>query len=360
MRRPRALFEAWRGRYSDSPRAVSELLGQVAPEVERIWVSSDPGAFPPDVRTVHRHRLGHFVHLTFSDFLVTNDIVTRHLVKGPRVTYVQAWHGSPIKVIGLDETNPQYRGGDAHLKRMRRDVAKWDFLLTNSAEYTTILRSAFGYEGEVLEVGYPRNDILINDDGTRRAQVRSRLGLRPDQRAVLYTPTWRDDAYDQDGNFYQPRLIDWADLESLLAPDIVVLNKMHHHVVDHGPTSDRVLDVNRYTDVSELMLAADALVSDYSSIIYDFAVTRRPIVLHAPDLDQYRDGVRALYFDYETWAPGPITTTTEELAATLNSLDRVEQDYEQTYRQFVSRFCAFDTGEASARVVSALLERGAL
>ena len=361
MRRRRALFEAWRGRYSDSPRAVSELLGDVAPEVERFWVASDPTTFPQDVRCIPRHRLRHFAMLTACDALVTNDIVTKHLVKGPNVTYVQAWHGSPIKVVGLDEDTPQYRNGMAHRKRMLRDVAKWDYLLTNSKEYTRILRGAFGYEGEVLEVGYPRNDILVNDDGQRREKIRQRLGLRPEQRAVLYAPTWRDDAHREGGGFYQPHLIDWGTLDSLVPADIVILNKLHNHVVgDGGLPAGRVIDVSRYADVTDLILASDAMISDYSSIIYDYAITGRPIVLHAPDLDRYRDQVRSFYFDYESWAPGPITGSTEELADTLGSLDRVVETYADTYSGFAQKFCTFETGSASERVVATLLERGAL
>ncbi len=361
MARRRALFESWRGRYSDSPRVVSELLGTVAPDVQRVWVASNPADFPADVTCIPRHRPRHFGYLAGCDFLVTNDIVTRHLVKGPKVTYVQAWHGSPIKVVGLDESEPRYRNGMAHRKRMLRDVAKWDYLLTNSEEYTRILRGAFGYEGEVLEVGYPRNDILVNDDGSRREQIRRGLGLRPDQQAVLYTPTWRDDAQREGGGFFQPQLIDWRLLDSLLPPDVVILNKLHNHVTaDQPPPDGRVIDVSRYADVTDLILASDAMISDYSSIIYDYAVTGRPIVLHAPDLDRYRGQVRAFYFDYESWAPGPITGSTEELAEVIGSLDRVADEYANTYGDFVKRFCTFETGRASEQVVAALLERDAL
>src|SRR5699024_386485 len=106
MRRRRALFESWRGRYSDSPRAVSELLGTESDNLDRVWVAADSTAFPADVTCIPRHRLRHFVNLASCDALITNDIVTKHLVKGPRVTYIQAWHGSPIKLIGLDESAP--------------------------------------------------------------------------------------------------------------------------------------------------------------------------------------------------------------------------------------------------------------
>ncbi len=359
MARRHALFEAWRGRYSDSPRVVSETLGAAAPDIERRWVASDPSTFPSDVTCIPRHRARHFLNLATCDFLVTNDIVTRHLVKGPKVVYVQAWHGSPIKVIGLDEPAPKYRNGAAHRRRMLRDVAKWDFLLSNSEAYTRIYRSAFGYEGEVLEIGYPRNDILVNDDGSHRARARRELGIADDELVVLYAPTWRDNAHAKSGGFYQPALVDWDLLDNSLPENTVILNRLHQHVVSDASTSlpGRVKDVSRHEDVTELILASDVLVSDYSSMIYDYALTGRPILLHAPDLDRYRTGVRPFYFDYESWAPGPITSSTAELAEALLSLASVASEHSASYKSFVNKFCTFEDGRSSERLVAKLLER---
>lgn len=360
MRR-RALFESWRGRYSDSPRYISEEMARVDPSIRRLWIAGPTTDLPPDVQPVRRHRPGHFAHLAAADLLVTNDIVTRHFVKGPRVTYLQAWHGSPIKKIGLDETAHQYEGADRHLRRMLRDVAKWDYLLSSSPEYTRIFRSAFGYEGEVLEIGYPRNDALVNDDGSRRAAVRSQLGLDPEQTAVLYAPTWRDNANLPGGGFFQPAHVDWGVLTLLLPENVVVLNRLHEHVRSSTTEarSPRVVDVSDYGDVTDLILASDALVSDYSSIICDYAVTGKPMVFHAPDLDEYRDRVRGFYFDYESWAPGPITATTEQLAGELTRLDAVGREYADRLGAFRGRFCTFETGRAAELAVRRLLEHAA-
>jgi CDP-glycerol glycerophosphotransferase len=242
---------------------------------------------------------------------------------------------------------------------MKRDVAKWDFLLSNSAAYTRIYRSAFGYEGEVLEIGYPRNDVLVNDDGTGRARARRELGIEDGQQVVLYAPTWRDDAHDEGGGFYHPALVDWDLLDAELPEGTVILNRLHQHVVKDASASmpARVKDVSGHPDVTELILASDALVSDYSSMIYDYALTGRPIILHAPDLEQYRSGVRPFYFDYESWVPGPITSSTEELAGALLTLPAVASEYAETYRAFTDRFCTFEDGRSSQRLVATLLER---
>ncbi|WP_235585527.1 CDP-glycerol glycerophosphotransferase family protein [Serinicoccus chungangensis] len=359
MSRPTALFESWRGRYSDSPRAISEALGHRAPELQRTWVSSPGVTFPADVKLVPRHSARYFSDLATCDVLVTNDLVTRHYVKGPRVAYLQTWHGSPLKVIGLDESRPKYRRAKAHLRRMRRDVAKWDYLLSPSKAVSDIFRGAFAFDGEILEFGYPRNDVLARPDEHVRQLARDRMGLTDDQLVVLYAPTWRDDAHLEGGGFYHPSLIDWDTLLSQLPEKTVILSRMHQHVTTPVTPRSRgdVRDVSRVDDLSALMLASDVLVSDYSSIIFDYAVSGRPIVLHAPDLVHYRDVVRGLYFDFESWAPGPVTTNTGELADVLSSVPSAAKDHSERYRDFVATYCTFEDGQASRRVVDLLVDR---
>lgn len=348
------MFESWRGRYADSPRAVSELLGDLRPQLTRWWTTTD--GLPPTkgVRAMKRHSPAYFRRLLTTDFLITNDIVSRHVVKGPGVTYVQCWHGTPLKAIGHDEVDSKYASAATHLKRVDRDVAKWDFLVSPSPACTTILRKAFQYDGVVLETGYPRNDILARDDGAIRASVRKRLGIAADVTVILYAPTWRDDAKDAQSRFYQPDVPDMEFLRRNL-PGSVILVRLHPNVM--APSSSLpgfTIDVGGYPDISELYLAADVLVSDYSSAIYDFAVTGKPIVLYAPDLEHYRTSLRPMYFVYEDWAPGPITHDTRSLAEVLTDLDAAAQANAHRYDRFRSTFCPWDDGNATKRLVNAV------
>lgn len=344
----RALFEAW-GRYMDSPRALSLALAGSA--VQRTWVaSSDPQEFPADVDVVRRHSITHFRQLVSTDFLFTNDIVSRHYLSGSRVRYVQCWHGTPLKAIGFDDDRGGYPGARAHARRTRRDIAHWDYLVSPAPVITPILRSAFHFDGPVLETGLPRNDLLHDPDGSARRTARQRLGLPDGRRAVLYAPTWRDDDVTGGGRLTHSVTPDWGRVTAAL-PDVTFLYRVHKNVLASAPALPGILDVSGIADIAELYLAADALISDYSSSVFDFAVTRKPILLHVPDLDHYRGSLRRLYFPFEEWAPGQISMTTDEL---IGHLADPTHGVDATYHRFVSTFCPFDDGKAADRVLRAV------
>jgi CDP-glycerol glycerophosphotransferase len=352
-----ALFESWRGSYSDSPRALSEARPRHA-ALRPVWAAAGDTRFPTDVGVVRRHSPAYFAKLATARLVVSNDIISRHIVKGPRARYLQTWHGSPLKRIGFDES-PTYAGAEAHMRRMRRDVAKWDYLITTSPVCTEIFREAFGFRGQVLETGLPRNDLLKapNADQVRR-RVRSELGIPDSTTAVLYAPTWRDDRNVEGGGFSQEPGIDAGLLRSALPQTTVLLTRIHRNVVrppSYGAPGF-VRDVSAHPSVEELYLAADVFVSDYSSGIYDFAVTGKPIVLFAYDLEHYARSVRGLYFDYADWAPGPVVETSSELARVLvEIMGRSTTRPDDTYAAFIAKFCPWDDGQASSRVWDALL-----
>ncbi|MCZ2402946.1 CDP-glycerol glycerophosphotransferase family protein [Paenarthrobacter sp. Z7-10] len=360
MKAKTVLFESWRGKYSDNPRAISELLATMRPDLRLIWVAGDSTELPDGVERVRRHSPEYFARLFSCSYLVSNDIVSKHMIKGPGVTYLQTWHGTPLKTIGFDEAHLTYAGAAAHQKRMVRDVSKWDYLLSPGPSSSDVLRRAFRYNGTLLESGYPRNDVLQSAEAPRiRARVRQNLGLKPDNLVVLYAPTWRDDSVGADGKYQDPQALDFELLARSVPPGTVILNRMHS-VVKSAPVAAPAgftLDVSNYPDIAELYLAADVLVSDYSSTVFDFAVTGKPIVLFAYDLALYRDKVRGLYYDYDEWAPGAIVTDTEALGAALTNLDQGHRTHAPQYQAFVQRFCPNDDGQASRRVIERVFNR---
>ena len=224
--------------------------------------------------------------------------------------------------------------------------------------HTNVPQSGFRFEGEVIETGYPLNDVLRSPSAEAiRKRVREELGFADQARLVLYAPTWRDDEHVDGGGFGDPGGLDVDQFLSATDPSTHLLVRMHSVVTTRliGEHAGRALDVSNHAEIAELYLAADALISDYSSAVYDFAVTGKPIILFAYDLEHYRSDLRPMYFDYETWAPGPIVTTTDELAnAVTDALDRGDGMTSPKYRTFVQRFCPHEDGCASDRVIDAV------
>ena len=170
---------------------------------------------------------------------------------------------------------------------------------------------------------------------------------------MLHAPTWRDDDKTDEGRFRQSVLLDPAVMAAAMPEGSRLLLRLHRNVRERptSPGSDFVLDVSDHPDIADLYLAADALVTDYSSVMFDFALTDKPVVLLTPDLDRYRDVERGFYFDIESASPGPMVTTTDDVVAALLADDA----HAAARARFRERFCPWDDGHAADRAVDHLL-----
>ncbi|MEA2249733.1 MAG: CDP-glycerol glycerophosphotransferase [Solirubrobacteraceae bacterium] len=343
------VYNSFAGAYSDSPRAVFERLRD-EPGHRHVWLAGErhAAAFPPGVETVPYGSPEAVAALEAADVVLANTHTDFEWSKGPRTLYLQIWHGTPLKRVHRDILwSPP-----GLLDRLQRDVDRWDVLVSPNRASTPRLRQAFGYEGEVLEIGYPRNDVLSAPDREqRRAQVRGRLEIPDGATAVLYTPTFRDDAVFADRSFELG--LDAAAFADALGGDHVLLLRLHYMVTERLPpmAHPAVRDVSLHLDVSELYLAADVLVTDYSSTMFDFAVTGKPILYLTYDLEYFQNELRGFYFDFEATAPGPLLRTSDAVADALRDLDKVQAEYARRYEEFAATYCEFDDGRAAARVV---------
>jgi CDP-glycerol glycerophosphotransferase len=347
------LFDSWRGEYSDNPRAISEELHRRGADLKHVWVL-DParaGEVPDWIVPVAPGGSRHLSMLGRARYLVANRTVPGFHRKRRSTTFLQTWHGTPLKRLGFEDRKGDPRELRQARQTLEQNVPNWDLLLSPNHFSTPILRQAFGYSGEVIETGYPRNDLLLAPEADEvRARTRARLGIPESQRVVLYAPTFRDDAPFSRGPEVQQ-------LARELGDDYVVLLRTHNidaRALSLGQDA-RFKDVSHYPDNRELFLAADVLVADYSSLIFDFAVTRKPIILFTPDLAHYRDELRGFYFDWEAEAPGPLLATVPEVKAAIENVDAVVERSKDAYARFVERFCHLDDGHASERAADALL-----
>ena len=351
------VFESWRGKYSDSPRAVSERLAVLRPDLRRIWVVADNDVdLPDDVGRVVRNTPAYFARIATAKYFLSNDMMPRYPLKTSRTTYVQLWHGTPLKRVGFDVPDAQYDGADLYAKRLAKDVRRWDHLVSPNHFSTEKLSKAFRYDGSVLEIGYPRNDSLSGPTATElRDKTRAELGLSPGTRAVLYTPTWRDDYLTGQAK-PNPLAAEVEQVLAALPEDTVLLFRFHHLVAASSPVPShpRAIDVSGHPDIQALYLAADLMITDYSSTMFDFAVTGRPMIFYTYDLADYRDQLRGFYFDLEQEAPGPLVTTTAELTAVLNDEEALRTSYAGAYDAFRAKYCHLDDGHASDRLIASV------
>ena len=328
--RDSVFFVSWKGKQcADNPLGIAEELRRRGDDREHLWAVTDWSVPVPEGGTgVLRGTQEYHEALARSKYLISNDDMQAPFRKRDGQVYLQTWHGTPLKRIGFDITNPQFISGTAYFDHLARDIAQWDLLLSPNPFSTPIMRRAFRYDGEICEYGYPRNDLLCRADAADvAARVRNRLGLPDGKRVVLYAPTWRDNQVYANGRRY--RFDMRLDLERAwqeLGQDHVFLIRGHHHMADDVPAGMRggfAINVTAYPDIAELFLVSDVLVTDYSSAMFDYAVTGRPILFFTYDLAEYRDSLRGFYFDFEAEAPGPLLASSAEVIEAVRDIDSV-------------------------------------
>src|SRR5699024_9740146 len=306
-------FESFNGKSGgDSPAAILTDLVEHGLDVPAWWSVVDGTVpVPSGAQRVVAGSAEWFDVSRSASVLVSNNNFPHWFEKRPGQYFIQTWHGTPVKRLLFDA--PEAFIPLTYRRLMRRQVPQWDLLLAQSESAAARLRSSTGYVGEVRIGEYPRNVRLLA--GVEGAQsVRRELGLGGDERAVLYAPTWREPL--RMGQHDQPRIL--LDVEDrAMELDAVVLVRSHHmnRLTTFG---GRVVDVSHYPHVEDLFLVSDALISDYSSIFYDFSLTGRPAVVYAPDLAWYRDVERGFYEPrWPEGTPWPLTTSFEDLVRVL-------------------------------------------
>ncbi|MFI6788499.1 CDP-glycerol glycerophosphotransferase family protein [Nonomuraea sp. NPDC050383] len=335
--------------YADSVRAVYEERLRRGDDREHIWIVKDGAFTPPGGATVVRAgSREHHAALARSRHIVTNSFLPVWFRAREDQVVLQTWNGTPAKHVGNDQPHMARDPRPPIWHRQATEVRGWDVLLSQSPWATPVLRKAFGYQGEVLESGLPRNDVLTSPDRERlAARVRERLGLAEGKRVVLYAPTYRD--YDRKNAMVK---LDLAKAREELGADHELLVRAHP-MQAMPAVPDIAHDVTTYPDMADLLLVADVLVTDYSSVMFDFAATGRPMVFYAYDLAKYSSR-RGLYVDLPEIAPGPVLSTSAEVVEALRSIDQVAAAHRDRYDAFRATYAPRDDGKATARVVDRL------
>ncbi|MGM7672046.1 CDP-glycerol glycerophosphotransferase family protein [Microbacterium sp. A93] len=342
-------FESFYGQSAGcNPRAIDRELATRAPKVTRYWSVVDLSVpVPEGAIAVVEGSPEWWRARGAARLLIVNDWLRRRFARKAGQKVLQTWHGTPLKRLALHRLGFAPRRMAAVVKESRR----WDVLLAQNTYSERILKKAYAFFGKPIWTdGYPRNDMLFTHDG---AATRKALGIGAEERVLLYAPTWRDD---------RTEIVDFIDPQRLAEQtDAVVLVRGHSRTLRPGrdQSGARVIDVTGYPETARLMLAADALITDYSSVMFDYSVTGKPMYFMVPDLDHYRGELRGFYFDLTERAPGPLLTTQDELADALMD-DTLPGFFAERYAAWQKQFNTRDDGHAAERVVSRLLDLGFL
>jgi CDP-glycerol glycerophosphotransferase len=340
-----AVFAAyWYRGYSCNPRAIYERARELVPDMRGVWVVGAEGAgtMPAGVEHVIAGTEAYYDLIARARYFVNNVNFPDHLVKRGGQIHVMTHHGTPLKRMGMDLVDAP---GRRNLAGVLRRSERWDFSVSANAFSTLVWERAYPTRYESLETGYPRNDALANATTEDVLRIRAQLGIAEGMRTVLYAPTHRE--YRDDPT---PPL-DLAALAGGLGDDHVVMARLHYFHDEHPALRElhregRIRDVATHPSIEELCLAADVLVTDYSSIMFDYAVLNRPIVIHAPDWLEYRE-MRGTYFDLMAEPPGLVATTDAQVLDALRPGD----EGQEARAAFRARFCTLEDGRAAERVV---------
>lgn len=347
IKRNRILFINYYGKsYGCNPKYISEyLVDKYGDKVEICWAFTDVKknkSLP--FRKVAYASLNYFYVLATSKIICTNYRMTSDFKKRDGQIYFQTWHSSlRLKMIEADtiETLPKH-----YVEMAKQDSAQTDYVVAGCEKSAYTFANSFWFDGEILRVGTPRNDLLINNSSERRSLILAKLGVNKSERVVLYAPTFRE---DKQLHYYD---IDFDDVRSILSQrfggEWCVVKRLHPHLSGiNAGIGGNIIDATNYDDIQDLLLAADILITDYSSLMFDFALTHRPVFLYAKDLKSYCEKERKLYFNI-TDLPFPLA---ENNAALENCIMTFSfEKYTQALSRFNNMVGSYEHGNASEQI----------
>lgn len=357
------IFESFLGKqYSDNPRAIYEYLNKNYPGYKLYWSFNKNLAYQlSEIKSINRLSLRWLYYMGRAKYWVSNSRLPLWLRKSKSTIYVQTWHGTPLKKLGVDIRDVKMPGTttDKYKRNFTKESAKWDYLVSPNRFSTEVFKKAFHFNKEIIESGYPRNDILVQNKRSSN-DWKCKLGLPDDKRVILYAPTWRDNQYYDTGKYKLNLQLDLDQLQSQLGEDFIVVLRMHYLVAEKINLEQYkgfAYDFSSYPNISDIYLASDLLITDYSSVFFDYANLQRPILFFVYDIEEYQDEIRGFYLDFEKVAPGPLIKSNRQLIKVIKDIDFDNFHLNKKYKAFINQFCSLENGNATIKVIDTFLEK---
>jgi CDP-glycerol glycerophosphotransferase len=366
------VFNSFNGKtYGCSPKAVYEYMisHEEFADWQFIWAFKNAKKHKfleenPNTKVIRQTARIYERKLARAKYWVTNYRVPDHVWPKPGQVYVQCWHGTPLKRLGYDlQTSENAIDSIAEIReKYDTDAKKFNYILSPSGFASEKFSSAWnlkesGMEDKVMEIGYPRNDFLINYKPEDIRFIKENIGIPEDKKVILYAPTWRDNQHESGVGFTYDLNVDFERLREKLGEEYVILFRVHYLVASKFSFDDFegfIYNVSNYDDINHLYLIADLLITDYSSVFFDYGILKKPMLFYMYDLDDYKDSIRGFYFGIDK-LPGRIITKEEELPGAI--CDSIENFvYDEKYKEFNDTFSHLEDGQASARFVATVFK----
>lgn len=356
LKKKTIIFESYWGKnYECNPRALYEYIDKHYPEFETIWSLKNPLThIEGKGKKVRMHSLKYFYYMARAKYFVNNVNFPDFYQKRKGAVELQTMHGTPLKTLGLDAPGEIKPG--KNMEKFLEKNRRWDYLCVPSDYVANIAEKAFAHRAKVLNSGYPRNDKLFNENTPERInEIKSTLGIPSDKKVIFYAPTWRV------RNKFKLEL-DILRLKEQLSKEYILLVKFHHYVAnavnlpDEEEVKGFLYDLSSYNDIRDLYLISDVLITDYSSVMFDYAILDRPMIFFTYDLEMYRDNLRGMYFDLIEKAPGPVCLTNDELIDEILNLKEFRSKYGEKLDTFRKMFNQYDKGNASEQIFNVMFK----
>ena len=367
------VFESFMGNaYSDSQKALYArmLKDEFFKDYTFVWAFKSPEKYEflksKNTKVIKYGSKEFYKYMSIAKYWITNSRLPEFLIKKKAQIYIQCWHGTPLKRLGFDI---QVEGGNAlnttkEIKEKYEDDAKrYDYMLSPSKFCTEKFISAFNLkklnkEDVIVELGYPRNDYLFNHTKEDVKSLKEELGIPKDKKVILYAPTWRDNQHIAGVGYTYDLNIDFDRLKEKLGNDYVIIFRTHYFVAnnfDFEKYKGFIFNMSSHDDVNDCYILSDIIITDYSSVFFDYANLKRPMLFYMYDLDEYQGKLRDFYFGLEE-LPGPICKTQDELEEKILNIQDVIDEYSEKYKAFNNKFNYLDSGSTSENVIKRIFK----
>ena len=364
INKKRVMFESFLGRnVSGNPKYLYEQMIKdgLDNKYDLIWILNNiDEPINGSGKKVKRKTLKYYYYMATSKYWIFNCRQADEIIKRKENIYLQTWHGTPLKKLAMDMDNVNMAGQtdiNEYKEKFYNNSRRWDYLLIQNDYSREIFKKAFAFNKTILN-GYPANDILYTENNKESIdKIKDKLNIPKNKKIILYAPTWRDDNFYKKGHYRMNIELDLDKMQKELGNEYIILLRMHYLITNNiniEKYKGFVYDYSQGYDIQELYLVSDILITDYSSVMFDYSNLNRPIIFFTYDIEQYRDALRGFYFDFEEEAPGPLVVDTEGVIECLKSIDDINKQYKNKKEKFYNKFCHIDDGNKAKEILDAI------